>query len=61
MVFFVVLLRHFIFVGVFRRLVATFYFCGGDSDRQNKFLSNYDRRYVEELVVYNIVTILSNV
>ena len=39
--------------GVVRRLVAAFYLCGGDLDRQNKFdqskISNYDCLYVKEL------------
>ena len=38
---------------VVRHFVATFYLCGGDLDRQNRFdqskISNYSRQYVEEL------------
>ena len=39
--------------GIVRRLVAMFYLCGGDSDKQGKFdqskISNYGSQYVEEL------------
>ena len=42
-------LRH----GVVHRLVAAFYLCDDDSDRQNKFdqskISNYGCQYIEEL------------
>ena len=42
--------------GVGCRLVPTFYFCGGDLDRQTESdpskISNYDRQYVEQLESY---------
>ena len=39
--------------GVVRHLIAVFYLCGGDSDKQDIFdqskISNYGHKYVEEL------------
>ena len=39
--------------GIIRRLVAIFYLCGDDSDRQNRSnpskISNYGYQYIEEL------------
>ena len=47
--FVISLLRRY----VIRWLVVAFYLCKGDSDRQDRFdrskISNYGRRYVEEL------------
>ena len=42
--------------GAICRLVASFYLCGGDSDKKDIFdqskISNYDFQYVEELELH---------
>ena len=51
--YFVFVLSSFYRHGAVRGLVAAFYLCEGDSNRQNKFdqskRSNYGHQYVEEL------------